>query len=212
MHNTLAASDYGLLDGTTLTRRPNYWGALLWRRLMGPTVLESGVPIERGLHVYAHCQRGVPGSATLLLLNTNRTTSRSMTLASASQRYPLDATSLRSTFVRLNGTTLALDERNELPPIEDLPTAAGTLTFPPATISFLTIAAGNDACEGRCVPATGSRTVPGCQSSSTPASARAASAEMAARGAPSPASRHRAPDDPMTPQAGYPAPVRFGQA
>jgi hypothetical protein len=55
MHNTLAASDYGLLDETTLTPRPNYWGALLWRRLMGTTVLESGAPIEQGLHVYAHC-------------------------------------------------------------------------------------------------------------------------------------------------------------
>src|SRR3977135_1347475 len=45
MHNTLAASDYGLLDETTFAPRPNYWGALLWRRLMGSTVLESGAPI-----------------------------------------------------------------------------------------------------------------------------------------------------------------------
>ena len=40
MHNTLAASDYGLLDEKTLTPRPSYWGALLWRRLMGTTALE----------------------------------------------------------------------------------------------------------------------------------------------------------------------------
>ena len=32
-HNTLAASDYGLLDEKTLRPRPNYWAALLWRRL-----------------------------------------------------------------------------------------------------------------------------------------------------------------------------------
>ena len=32
-HNTLAASDYGLLDEHTFAPRPNYWGALLWRRL-----------------------------------------------------------------------------------------------------------------------------------------------------------------------------------
>ena len=31
---------------------------LLWRRLMGTTVLDPGVPIQAGLHVYAHCQRG----------------------------------------------------------------------------------------------------------------------------------------------------------
>ena len=113
---------------------------------MGTTVLESGVPIQQGLHVYAHCQRGAPGGVTLLLINTDRIISRSMTLASASQRYTLDATSLPSTIVQLNGTTLALDDRGELPPIEGSPTAVGTLTFAPATITFLTIAAGNVAC------------------------------------------------------------------
>jgi hypothetical protein len=60
-HNTLAASDYGLLDETDYTPKPNYWAALLWHRLMGSTVLDSGVPIQQGLHVYAHCQRGAPG-------------------------------------------------------------------------------------------------------------------------------------------------------
>jgi hypothetical protein len=146
MHNTLAASDYGLLDETALTPRPNYWGALLWRRLMGATVLDSGVPIEQGLHVYAHCQRGASGGVTILVINTDRILSRSMTLAGASERYTLDATILHSTIVQLNGTTLALDHKDELPSIEGLPTPAGTLAFAPATITFLTIAAGNDAC------------------------------------------------------------------
>jgi hypothetical protein len=146
MHNTLAASDYGLLDETTLTPRPNYWGALLWRRLMGTAVLESGVQIGHGLHVYAHCQRGTAGGVTLLFINTDRIASRSMNLSGASQRYTLDATSLRSTIVQLNGTTLALDDIGELPPIEGMPTAGGTLTFAPATITFLTIAAENNAC------------------------------------------------------------------
>ena len=45
-----------------------YWGALLWRQLMGPTVLDSSVPVELGLHVYAHCQRHVSGGVTLLVL------------------------------------------------------------------------------------------------------------------------------------------------
>jgi len=146
MHNTLAASDYGLLDERTLTPRPNYWGALLWRRLMGATVLDSGLPIEQGLHVYAHCQRGKPDGVTLLVINTDRIASRSLRLGHASERYALDATSLRSTIVQLNGTTLALDDKGDLPPTEGLPNPAGTLTFAPATISFLTVAAENDAC------------------------------------------------------------------
>ena len=41
MHNTLASSDYGLLDEKTYEPRPNYWAALLWRRLMGTTVLDA---------------------------------------------------------------------------------------------------------------------------------------------------------------------------
>ena len=41
-HNTLVASDYGLLDDVTLTPKPNYWGALLWRKLMDTKVLELG--------------------------------------------------------------------------------------------------------------------------------------------------------------------------
>src|SRR5438270_10953492 len=93
---------------------------------MGTTVLESGVPIEQGLHIYAHCQRGAPGSVALLLINTERIIPRSLTLASASQRYTLDATSLRSTIVQLNATTLALYDRGEIPLIECLPTVAGT--------------------------------------------------------------------------------------
>jgi hypothetical protein len=146
MHNTLAASDYGLLDERTLTPRPNYWGALLWRRLMGTTVLDSGLPIEQGLHVYAHCQRGSPDGVALLVINTDRIASRALRLTTASERYALDSTSLRGAIVQLNGTTLALDDKDDLPPIEGLPTPAGTLTFAPATIGFPTVAAGNNAC------------------------------------------------------------------
>ena len=40
-HNTLASSEYGLLDQNTFMPRPNYWAALLWRRLMGSTVLDA---------------------------------------------------------------------------------------------------------------------------------------------------------------------------
>lgn len=31
------------------------WGGLLWRKLMGTTVLELGAPIQAGHHVYTHC-------------------------------------------------------------------------------------------------------------------------------------------------------------
>ena len=43
MHNTLASSDYGLLDENTLAPRPNYWASLLWRKFMGTTVLDAAL-------------------------------------------------------------------------------------------------------------------------------------------------------------------------
>ena len=147
MHNTLAASDYGLLDEKTFAPRPNYWGALLWRQLMGSTVLDSGVPIQTGLHVYAHCQRGRPGGVSLLIINTDRNAPHSLMLPTASLRYTLEAASLRDAEVRLNGRPLTLDPGDELPPIAGAPTTANTVTFKQATITFLAIpAAGNNTC------------------------------------------------------------------
>jgi hypothetical protein len=147
MHNTLAASDYGLLDEKTLAPRPNYWGALLWRQLMGSIVLDSGVPIKMGLHVYAHCQRETSGGVSLLIINTDRNAPHSLMLPTTSVRYTLDAASLRDTTVRLNGRALRLSAFDELPRIKGARTRAGTQTFAPVTITFLTIpAAANSAC------------------------------------------------------------------
>jgi hypothetical protein len=147
MHNTLAGSDYGLLDDQTRQPRPNYWGALLWRQLMGTTVLDVGVPVQSGLHVYAHCQRDVAGGVTILAINTGRNAPRSLTLATASERYTLEAVSLADIDVRLNGRALKLSAHDELPSIAGVPTIASTVTFAPATITFLAVpAAANDAC------------------------------------------------------------------
>ena len=87
MHNTLAASDYGLIDQKTLKPRPNYWRALLWRRLMGTTVLDSGVEIAEGRHVYAHCLRGASGGVTLLssIIREPKPPSRCRSKASATR-------------------------------------------------------------------------------------------------------------------------------
>jgi heparanase 1 len=147
MHNTLAASDYGLLDEKTLQPRPNYWGAVLWRQLMGTTVLDAAAPTQSGLHLYAHCQRGTPGGVALLVINTDRNAAHSLTLPAASVRYTLDATNLLDQRVRLNGRTLALEAGDELPSLAGAPTTTKTLTFEPTTITFLAVAeAQNGAC------------------------------------------------------------------
>jgi hypothetical protein len=146
MHNTLDASDYGLLDDDTLAPRPNYWAALLWRRLMGTTVLDSGVPIQKGLHVYAHNLRGAPGGVVLLVINNDQDAARTLRIPTDARRYTLSASPLRSDQVRLNGTELKLGANDELPDLAGVPVAAGDLSFDPATITFLALpAAGNKA-------------------------------------------------------------------
>ena len=146
MHNTLAASDYGLLDETTLTPRPNYWGALLWRRLMGATVLDAEISIAAGQHVYAHCQRGTPGGVTLLVVNNDSST-HALETSLAGKRYTLSAEPLENREVKLNGQVLKLGDGDDLPALEGLATAAGPVEFAPATITFLTQeGAGNEAC------------------------------------------------------------------
>jgi hypothetical protein len=147
LHNTLVASDYGLLDENSFAPKPNYWGALLWRKLMGTTVLDAGVPIAAGLHVYAHCLRGEPGGVALLVINTDRNDARTMNVPAAAMRYTLRANQLQGTRVELNGKVLALGRGDALPALVGSPAPAGDLQFAPATITFLTLAkVGNAAC------------------------------------------------------------------
>ena len=86
IHNTLVSSDYSLLDENDFTARPNYWVGLLWLRLMGATVLDSGIPIQQGLHVYAHYLREVNGGVALLVINNDRMRSPHLALAGAHMR------------------------------------------------------------------------------------------------------------------------------
>jgi len=145
-HNTLVASDYGLLDEHDFTPKPNYWGALLWRRLMGSTVLDSGVPVRAGLHAYAHCLRDTPGGVALLLINTDRAASETVALPAAAERYTLTSRDLLSRSVELNGKPLAL-AGDALPALTGAPVPAGQVTLAPASITFLAVpAAGNRAC------------------------------------------------------------------
>ncbi|MBS0365465.1 MAG: hypothetical protein JSR67_06540 [Proteobacteria bacterium] len=148
IHNTLASSDYGLLDEHTYQPRPDYWGALLWRRLMGTVVLDAG-PSREGLHLYAQCLRGHPGGVALLAINNSRSATSSVDLPNASLRYTLSGNPVDSGQVMLNGKPLRLGPNDALPRIDGRAMAAGTVQFAPATITFLAIAGASDpACAG----------------------------------------------------------------
>jgi hypothetical protein len=145
-HNTLAASDYGLLDEKTLRPRPNYWAALLWRRLMGTIVLDAGK--HDGTHLYAHCRRGVRGAVALLAINTDRTNAVTLRLPVTSERYTLSADDLQSAGVKLNGRALELGPNDDLPRFAAVISPPGSIEMLPGTITFLTVGdANNPACD-----------------------------------------------------------------
>lgn len=137
MHNTLAASDYGLLDENTFRPRPDYWAALLWHRLMGTTVLDPGMPSTSGLHVYAHCHPTTKGAASVLLINTSRHEPRSVMLTVSSERYTLHTERLQDTNVQLNDERLSLTGSDDLPRLAPRAAPAGRFGLLPASITFV---------------------------------------------------------------------------
>lgn len=146
IHNTLAASDYSLLDEHTYQPKPNYWAALLWRRLMGTGVLDAG-PSREGLHVYAQCLRGRSGGVALLAINNSRSTSSSFDLPIANIRYTLSADMLQSSTVKLNGRTLKLLANDAIPELKGQPAPAGQQSLAQETITFFAVpTANNPAC------------------------------------------------------------------
>jgi len=148
MHNTLAASDYGLLDENTFAPRPNYWAALLWRRLMGTTVLNPGPSPSSNTYIYAHCLRDHPGGVALLIINADKYRAVNIILPSEAERYTLTAKQLQDTAVQLNGRTLQLNSDGDLPQLSGEAIRTGRVSLAPASISFLTTAnANNSSCQ-----------------------------------------------------------------
>ncbi|MGB7264110.1 MAG: hypothetical protein WBC92_01270 [Terracidiphilus sp.] len=145
MHNTLNASDYGLLDETTYEPRPNYWAALLWRRLMGTTVLDPGPAPAANVHVYAQCLRGKKGGVALLVINADRAESQTMTIPIAATRYTLTSEKLLDEHVKLNGVELQLGDGDALPVLDGAHVAAGQVEFAPASITFLAFPGAHNA-------------------------------------------------------------------
>jgi len=147
MHNTLAASDYALIDEATLLPRPNYWSAVLWRRLMGRTVLDAGASPSPDLHLYAHCLRGVRGGVALLAINADKTNPYELSLPVKTTRYTLTAANLTDSAVELNGAELKLAADGALPALDGQPVPKGKVALAPASITLLAIPeAGNESC------------------------------------------------------------------
>ncbi len=149
MRNTLDASDYGLLAEGTFEPRPDYWAALLWKRFMGPVVLDPHPSAEdSALRIYAQCMNGRRGGMTVLAINTDATKEHSLTIPASAARYTLTSDSLSSSSTLLNGHELRAGADGSLPQTAGERVQAGTLQLPPASLTFLAFEAnGNKSCQ-----------------------------------------------------------------
>lgn len=145
MHNTLAASDYALIDQDTLDPRPSYWAAVLWRQTMGRTVLASPVAAPAHVRLYAHCLRGRRGGVALLALNTG-TSAEVIPLGKRSQAWIVTSDPVDGRNAKVNGHRPGMDDRGRL---QGLSPASndGDVRLPALSIAFVAVAnAGNLAC------------------------------------------------------------------
>ncbi|GGC05416.1 hypothetical protein GCM10011494_24980 [Novosphingobium endophyticum] len=143
--HALISGSNGVIDEKTFMPNADYWAALMWRRLMGTKILDAG-PIEPGLHVYAHCQRGVPGGVTVLAINLQNETAN-VAVQGPVDRYTLSAPELQSRVVLLNGKALELGADDTLPEIAPERLASGNVRLAPTSVNFIAMPkADNVAC------------------------------------------------------------------
>ncbi|KAI5070349.1 hypothetical protein GOP47_0014692 [Adiantum capillus-veneris] len=150
---SLVGGNYGLLNTTTFEPNPDYYGALLWHRLMGTKVLNTKVMDSQLLRAYAHCGKGTEG-VTLLLLNFCPSTVYQVDVLTQSASVSMDARKtermeyhltpkdgdLTSQIVLLNGEPLQVNKQGELPLLRPKVVAdSAPLLVDPLSIAFVSL-------------------------------------------------------------------------
>ena len=144
----LAGSDYGLLDDQTFAPRPDYWASVLWKRLMGPSVLDVHASADDAfVRAYAHCTPAATGGITLLLVNLHQETSARVCFedlpTEGAAAYEVTAPSLDSGAALLNTRPIAFDGLR-VPRLEPVAAAIenGCTRLRPASFVFLALPRG----------------------------------------------------------------------
>jgi hypothetical protein len=137
-HNTLAASDYGLIDEDGFEPRPDYWAAVLWARLMGPEVLRPTNPTSiEDLTVYARCSASDHPGVTYAVINASTDQHRTIaTPSGTAEVYLLSTDDLDGMTIRLNGAELNANDDGTLPDLVPR-SISGNIDLPPASVAFV---------------------------------------------------------------------------
>lgn len=135
MHNTLATSEYAILDHDTFEPRPNYWAALLWSKLMGTKVYDAAIKSD-SIDIFVHnLKNSSNGKATLLV---NPTADEYLiNIPISAKQYLFTADELQTKIVKLNGSVLKLNSNGTVPELKGKKIKSGELKLPPHSILFL---------------------------------------------------------------------------
>ena len=137
-HNTLASSDYGWLKHGSFLPRPSYFAVLLWKKLMGNTIYDSGEARREGAHVYAHSRADGKDGIAYLIINNSWTETTTVELLKEAEVYALTGNGkMRSRTMLLNGNELVLGENDELPNLSGKAVEAGTIEIAPGSCTFI---------------------------------------------------------------------------
>ncbi|MCB9478146.1 MAG: hypothetical protein H6683_00550 [Deltaproteobacteria bacterium] len=142
IRQTLSGSNYGLIRDDDLTPNPDFWLAVLWKRLMSPSVLDARFDgASPGVRLYAHCTPGIDGGVTVLAMNLNRTRTATVALpdltGQAATTYRVTSSDLYARDVIVNGQSMELPDDGRVPDFPTKTTAdAGTLRLPPLSHTF----------------------------------------------------------------------------
>ncbi|KAM7269082.1 hypothetical protein ACFE04_024579 [Oxalis oulophora] len=154
----LIGGNYALLNTTTFIPNPDFYGALLWNRLMGTNVLQTTHNGSPYLRAYSHCSKSNSG-VTLLLINMSNSTTFDISVQNDLNMYPgafqstnavndqreeyhltPECGNIQGDVVLLNGKPLKLTESQDIPELKpkltngDLP-----IRIAPDSIVFVTI-------------------------------------------------------------------------
>ncbi|KAL0363875.1 UNVERIFIED_CONTAM: Heparanase-like protein 2 [Sesamum angustifolium] len=157
----LIGGNYALLNTTSFIPNPDYYGALLWHRLMGKQVLSTSHNGSPYLRAYSHCSKKTSGISVLLINMSNSTTFEVSVMEDLNlypEEYSLSAGysayvwqreeyhltpkdgNIQSDVVLLNGTPLKLTESSDIPAMDpQVVDAASPITVRPDSIVFATL-------------------------------------------------------------------------
>ncbi|XP_027098528.1 heparanase-like protein 2 [Coffea arabica] len=149
----LIGGNYGLLNTTTFIPNPDYYGALLWHRLMGKNVLATTYEGFPYLRVYSHCSKTSSGIA-VLIMNISNSTRFEVSIVNdynmggkfevGQQREEYHLTpkdgNIQSDVLLLNGTPLKLTEASDIPALEpQIVDASKPITVVPHSFVFVNL-------------------------------------------------------------------------